>query len=209
MNRFERASRTTRRRSTVRAAGVLLLVAVLAGAAGGCSTTRGLSSTYRDPEIDLSLVQTVAVLPFVNLTADDKAGERVRDVFSTMMQATGAVYVVPPGEVAKALGRTRTASGSDPSPEEITAIGSSVKADVVVTGVVREYGQVRSGNSTANTIALSVKIFATESGKVIWSGASTAGGVTASDRFFGGGGEPMELVTEDALTDLIDQIFQQ
>jgi TolB-like protein len=207
MNRIERASRTTRRRTTVRAAGVILVVAVLAGAAGGCSTTRGLSSTYKDPEIDLSLVQTVAVLPFANLTADDKAGERVRDVFSTMMQATGAVYVVPPGEVAKAVGRARTGNANEPSPEEVTAIGSALKADVVVTGVVREYGQVRSGNSTANAIAVSVKIFATESGKVVWSGASTAGGVTASDRFFGGGGEPMELVTEDALTDLIDQIF--
>ena len=187
MNRRERASRTTRRRSTVRDAVAILLVAALAGAAGGCGTTRGLGSTYQDPEIDLSLVQTVAVLPFANLTADDKAGERVRDVFSTMMQATGAVYVVPPGEVAKALGRTRVGSANEPAPDEVIAVGSAVKADVVVTGVVREYGQVRSGNSTANAIALSVKIFATESGKVIWSGASTAGGVTASDRFFGGG----------------------
>ena len=207
MNRRERASRTTRRRSTARDAAAILLVAVLAGAAGGCGTTRGLGSTYQDPEIDLSLVQTVAVLPFANLTADDKAGERVRDVFSTMMQATGAVYVVPPGEVAKALGRTRVGSANEPAPDEVIAVGSAVKADVVVTGVVREYGQVRSGNSTANAIALSVKIFATESGKVIWSGASTAGGVTASDRFFGGGGDPMELVTEDALRDLIDRIY--
>lgn len=207
MNRNESASRTTRPRRRLRAAAALLLVAALVGAAGGCGTTRGLGSTYQDPEIDLSLVQTVAVLPFANLTADDKAGERVRDVFSTMMQATGAVYVVPPGEVAKALGRTRVGRSEEPSPEEVTAVGTAVKADVVVTGVVREYGQVRSGNSTANAIALSVKIFATESGKVIWSGSSTAGGVTASDRFFGGGGEPMELVTEDALSDLIDRIF--
>jgi hypothetical protein len=204
----ERTSRTTRRRSALREATAILIVAMLAGATAGCGTTRGLNSTYQDPAIDLSLVQTVAVLPFANLSADDKAGERVRDVFSTMMQATGAVYVVPPGEVAKAVGRARAGSGSEPAPEEIIAIGSSVKADVVVTGVVREYGQVRSGNSTANAIALSVKIFATESGKVIWSGASTAGGVTASDRFFGGGGEPMELVTEDALSDLIDRIFE-
>jgi TolB-like protein len=190
-----------------RAASGLLLLALLAGLAGGCSTTRGLESTYRDAEVDLSLVQTVAVMPFVNLSSDDRAGERVRDVFSTMLQATGAVYVVPPGEVAKAVGRVRVAKADEPTPEEVTAVGTALKADVLVTGVVREYGQVRSGNSTANAIALSVKLFATETGKVIWSGSSTAGGVTTSDRFFGGGGEPMELVTEDALRDLIDRIY--
>jgi hypothetical protein len=208
MNRKDRASRPADPRSITLLAVVVLVAVVLVGAAVGCGTTRGLNSTYKDPEIDLSLVQTVAVMPFANLTSDDKAGERVRDVFSTMLQATGAVYVVPPGEVAKALGRSKVARTDEPSPEEVTAVGSAVKADVVITGVVREYGQVRSGNSTANAIAISVKIFATESGKVVWSGSSTAGGVTASDRFFGGGGEPMELVTEDALRDLIDQIYQ-
>jgi TolB-like protein len=207
MIRRRSEGRKGHRNRFARAVALLLAGAVLAGLAGGCTTTRGLESTYADPEVDLSLVQTVAVMPFVNLTSDDRAGERVRDVFSTMLQATGAVYVVPPGEVTKAVNRLRVGKSDEPAPEDVTAIGSAVKADVVVTGVVREYGQVRSGNSTANAIAVSVKLFATESGKVIWSGASTAGGVTASDRFFGGGGEPMELVTEDALRDLIDRIY--
>lgn len=208
MNRFETTGRTGHQGRVVRAAVAALALGAIAVLAAGCGTTRGLNSVYKDPEIDLSLVQTVAVMPFDNLTSDDQAGERVRDVFSTMLQATGAVYVVPPGEVAKAVGRVRVAKTQEPAPEEVTAIGTAVKADVVITGVVREYGQVRSGNSTANAIAVSVKLFATESGKVIWSGSSTAGGVTASDRFFGGGGEPMELVTEDALRDLIDQIYK-
>jgi nitrogen regulatory protein PII len=175
MNRRRRVSSTTARRSRFRALAAVLLAAAVAGTVAGCGTTRGMNSTYRDPEIDLSLVQTVAVLPFDNLTSDDKAGERVRDVFSTMMQATGAVYVVPPGEVAKALGRARVQKFDEPTPEEVTAVGSAVKADVVITGVVREYGQVRSGNSTANAIAVGVKLFAWW---VDWQAARQGGDLT-------------------------------
>lgn len=207
MSRKSPAGLGTTRRGDVWPLLALLVLAANA-AAGGCGTTRGARAVYQDPEIDMSLVQKVAVLPFVNLSTDDKAGERVRDVFSTMLQATGAVYVVPPGEVAKAVGRARVTQAQEPTVEEAIAVGKAVEADVVVAGVVREYGQVRSGNSTANAISMSVKIFESETGRVVWSGSSTAGGVTASDRFFGGGGEPMELVTEDAVRDLIERIYQ-
>ena len=48
-----------------RAASGLLLLALLAGLPGGCSSTRGLESTDRDPEVDLSLVAGVAVGDYV------------------------------------------------------------------------------------------------------------------------------------------------
>jgi hypothetical protein len=48
----------------------------------------------------------------------------------------------------------------------------------------------------------------TETGTVVWSGASTQGGITLSDRMFGGGGEPMNKVTEKAVNDLLDQLFE-
>jgi hypothetical protein len=47
-----------------------------------------------------------------------------------------------------------------------------------------------------------------ETGTVVWSGASTKGGITLADRMFGGGGDPMNEVTEEAINDLLDQIFQ-
>ena len=186
----------------------LLAALMLAGlAAAGCSSTRGAKSTYSDAAVDLSLVQTVAVMPFTNLTSEEKAGERVRDVFSTMMQATGAVTVLPQGEVARAIVKSRPVKADEPSVEEIVALGKALKVDAVILGVLREYGQVRSGNSSANTIALAIKLYETESGKLLWSGSSTAGGITASDRLFGGGGEPMQLVTEDAVRDVLNRMF--
>jgi len=38
--------------------------------------------------------------------------------------------------------------------------------------------------------------------------SSTKGGITFGDRLFGGGGEPMNVVTERAADDIIDQLFK-
>jgi hypothetical protein len=49
----------------------------------------------------------------------------------------------------------------------------------------------------------------TGTGKVIWTGTSTKGGVTWGARLLGtGGGEPMNTVTEQAVDDLLQQLFQ-
>lgn len=191
----------------LQAVGVVAL-AVLLVVTGACGASRRSTGTYHDENMDFSLVQTVAVLPLANLTNNTTAGERVRDVFSTILQATGNVYVMPAGEVSRALARARVALPSQPTAEEAVALGKELKADVVITGTLREYGEVRSGNAMANTIALGLKMMETQTGKVVWSASSAKGGVTAGDRLFGGGGEPMNVVTEQAVRDLIDQLFE-
>jgi TolB-like protein len=171
----------------------------------GCATT---GTAYRDPNMDFGLVQTVAVMPFQNISRDNLAGDRVRDVFITMLQGAGAVYVVPPGEVARGISRAGIAVPSIPAPEEVVRFAGSVKADTVITGTVREYGEVRSGTSTANLISLSLQMMEAQTGKVVWSASSTKGGISTSDRLFGGGGEPMNRVTEMAIDDLLDKLFR-
>jgi hypothetical protein len=42
-----------------------------------------------------------------------------------------------------------------------------------------------------------------QTGKVVWTASSTRGGVNIWDRLFGGGGKPMNKVTEKAVDDLI------
>jgi hypothetical protein len=87
-------------------------------------------------------------------------------------------------------------------------LGKLVNADAVITGTVREYGEVRSGGSTGNLVALSLDLLEAETGKVVWSASSSRGGISAADRFFGGGGEPMNKVTEKVVRDLLDKLFR-
>lgn len=176
---------------------------VLAGTAG-CSA-RG--RRYLDPNMDFGAVRSVAVMPFANLTRETAAAERVRDVFATMLLSTGALSVVPIGEVQNAISTQGVATPAAPSTEAVTKLGRALKVDAIITGTVREYGEVRSGASSANVVSISVQMIETTSGKLVWSASSTRGGVSMADRLLGSSGTPMNQVTEEAVDDLIGQLF--
>ncbi len=183
----------------------LLVVAALALLAG-CA---GSGGNYHDPNMDFGSVKTVAVLPFTNLSRDSAGAERVRDVFVNMLLASGSIYVLPNGEVARGLNRLGVQNAANPSVEELTKLGSFLKCDAIIGGVVKEYGEVHSGNAAANVVSASVQMFESASGRVIWSASSTKGGISLTDRMFGGGGVPANDVTESLVNDLLDRRFKQ
>lgn len=171
-----------------------------------CSCS-GVGDRFHDPLMDFGSVKTVAILPFVNLSKEQAAAERVRDTFTTMLLADGSIYVVPPGETARGISRSGMATPSQPSPEEVKKFAGITQVDAVITGVVREYGEVRVASSSSNVISLSLQMLDKESGTVAWTGSTTRGGISFTDRLFGGGGQPMDEITRKACKDLIDRLF--
>ena len=191
------------------AKGVVMFLALVLGMAflAGCASTSTRSDVYHDPAMDFSALRRVAILPFVNLAQDPKGAERARDVFANALLATEAFYVLPSGEVFRGINRAGIVNRAAPSPEEVVRFAGIVKADAVITGVVREYGTVRSGSISANTISMSLNMLETQTGTVVWSAASTKGGINTWIRLFGGGGKPMNEVTRDAVEELLDSLF--
>lgn len=181
----------------------LLLLALI-----GCATPGGADASFHDPNMDFSLIQSLAVLPFGNLTPSARASDRVRDVFMTMLQSTEALYVIPPGEVARGISRIGLKDPTEPTAEEVIGLARNLEADVVLTGTVLEYGEVRSASASANVISVSVQMMEATTGRVVWSASATRGGIGASKRLFGGGGEPMNTVTSKAVEDLLNALFQ-
>jgi hypothetical protein len=171
-----------------------------------CATTT--TEIYRDPNMDFGAIQSIAVMPFVSLARDNIAAERVRDVFINDLLATGAVYVVPVGEVARGVARAEIANPAAPSPEEVVKLANIIKVQAVVTGVLKEYGEVRSGTTSANIISVSLQLMEAQTGRVVWSASSTEGGISILDRLFGGGGQPMDKITQKAVEDLINKLFK-
>lgn len=165
-------------------------------------------SDFTNQNMDFSAIQSVAVLPFQNLTSDDQAAERVRDSFMGMLLATEAFYVLPPGEVARGINRAGVRTPQTPTMDEVKSISTIIGVEAVITGVLREYGTVRSGATEANLVSLSLQMIETQTGSIIWSASSTKGGITMTDRLLGGGGKPMNVVTEQVVNDLLDKLFE-
>lgn len=166
-----------------------------------------VTDVFKDPRMDFGAVRNVAVVPFANLTRDQVVAERVRDVFINRLLSTEAVYVLPVGEVTRGVTKLEIQNASTPSPEDVVKIGALLKVDAVITGVVREYGEVRSGSSSANIISMSIQLLETGTGKVVWSASSTKGGISVWNRMFGGGGQPLNKVTEEAIDALFDKLL--
>ena len=183
----------------------LATFAVAAVVLAGCSKHR----TYHNPEMDFASLRTIAVLPFWNLSKDPQGGDRVRDVFTNALLATNAVYVVPTGEVARAVSRIGIASPATPASEDVVKLCAMLKADAVITGVLKEYGEVRTSSATANVVAVSLQMQEGSSGKIVWAGSSSKGGVGWGARLLGAtAGGPVNDVTEQAVDDLIAQLFK-
>lgn len=148
------------------------------------------ADTYRDPKMDFGSIYTVAVMPLTNLSKEQAAADRVRDVFVTMLLASGDVYVIPPGEVARGVALAGVPNPSAPSNDEAKKLGTVLKADAIITGVVREYGELRSGAAVANVLSVHFQMTEVQTGKVVWSVSSTKGGISFFDRLFGGAAIP-------------------
>src|SRR5579871_1815896 len=110
----------------------LLAAALLCGCASD-------GHKFHDRRMDFASVHTVAVLPFNNLSRDNLAGDRVRDVFASLLLATGAIYVLPQGEVARGLSRAGVANPAAPSKDEAIALGKALGAEAIIAGTLKEY----------------------------------------------------------------------
>jgi hypothetical protein len=164
---------------------------------------------YHNANMDFASVRTVAVMPFWNLSKEPQAADRVRDVLQNSLLATNAVYVIPTGEVSRAVTRLGIAVPVTPSPDEVVKLCAMLKADAVITGVLKEYGEIRTSSAASNIVAMSLQMQESSTGKIIWSGASTRGGVGWGARLLGStGGRPVNDVTEAAVDDLLDQLFK-
>jgi polysaccharide biosynthesis protein PelC len=183
-----------------------LTALAVAASLAACAGNPGVR--YQDANMDFGAVKTVAVMPFQNLARETTAAERVRDVFANMLLATGAMYVVPQGEVQRAISKGQIQAPTALSTEDAIKLGQMLKVDALITGVVREYGEIRTGNTSANVVALSVQMVETATGKVVWSASSTKGGLSVTDRLLGASGTPMNLVTEAAVDDLLNKLFR-
>jgi hypothetical protein len=183
------------------------LAIVAALAVTGCSARR--PSSYVNSQMDFGSIRAVAVLPFWNLSKDPQGSDRVRDVFQNALLATNGVYVVPTGEVARAVQRLNIQTPVTPTTDEVTKLAQLLKVDAVITGVLKEYGEVRTSSATSYVVSVSVQMQEGTTGKVIWAAAASRGGVGWGARLLGSsGGRPANEVTEQAVDDLLAQLFK-
>jgi TolB-like protein len=130
------------------------------------SRPRGLYGTGRP---------TIAVLPFVNQTNRRDAADAVALEVVRQLQMSGRFDVVEPGVVRSELLALRIILEGGASFDTTRVMGSSVHADILVSGYVRDYTDL-PGRSGPPRVEFSVYAVDRVSGDVVWWSNSRATG---------------------------------
>jgi len=154
----------------------ILIITIFIVAAVGCAGPR----SFVNPDTDWGFYQKIGVLPFVNLTSDRFAGEKVQSAFITELFISGKFEVVEPGEFNKKaieiLKASGAQSGQELSIDMIKNVGEKTQVQGVIEGIVKEYTTIRVGQADYPLISLDLRMIDVPTGTVIWMSSFTMKG---------------------------------
>jgi len=146
------------------APGAILLLLIVFGCGG--------PRTFLNANTDWTFYKQLGVLPFINLTTDRFAGEKVQSSFITELFLAEKFQVVEPGEFNSKVAQELKSSGAQPTQElsldQIKMIGQKMGVQGIIEGTVREYSMIRVGQVDYPVISLSVRMIDVPTGTVIW-----------------------------------------
>lgn len=184
---------------------ICTLLAAMVSVASGCAT--GTPTYHINPEVDLSYVKKVVVLPFENLTEDKFAGDIVRQIVMTEFLASGLVDVVVPGEAHEIMSSLGVKDISSLKTEEVREVGKKLNVQGVVFGSVEKFGDAKLGNITAPEVSVTIMMAETSSGAIAWSVTKTRLGASFFARHFGARAETLSETALEVVRDAIGTLY--
>jgi len=163
---------------------ILPLVILALFIISGCRSA-GAPTYHINEDIDFSFYKRVAVMPLNNLTSEKYAGEIVRQVVISEILASGLIDVVVPGEVMTAVNDLGIKDVASLNASQIQSLGSALGVEALVIGSVEEYGMVKSGNTTAPQVTITLMMADSGTGTIVWSITKSRGGASFMARHFG------------------------
>lgn len=170
---------------------LLLLCGILLCTHNGCAGKA--KSTFNREEADLSLVRTVAVLPFENNSGDKYAAERLRDLCISSILAAKLFDVVDKGIVDNVLKEEAVTEPGALGQQVIKRLGQQLNVQALLVGTVDSAGEVRRGSVVFPEVALTLRLLDTATGTILWNASGTRNGDSVARQLFG-------LKTDDAYT---------
>jgi len=172
---------------------ILTLMAML-----GCTSSRVPTQSFVREGANLSLLQTIAVLPFEG----SGRAPRVRELAMTQLLASGFFDVVDKGLVDVFLQQETLTPGAPIDEFTLRRLGESLGVQAVLLGSMEQVNQSR-GSAGFLEITMTMRLLKCDTGEVIWQASGMASGYSLADRLFGFA--PKD--TFDITMDLLDELF--
>lgn len=164
-----------------------------------CALALASCSTSAPKKFEIPGVRRAVVFPFDNLSSNqpNDAGRRLTGVFAAALYRTAGIEVVEPGEVERFIDEERIRGVDALNREVLASMGTRFNAQLIVIGVVNEFGLAQTGESVP-VIGLSIRIVEPRTGRLVWSCTRTREGNDSETVFQIG-----KIVSLARLTDVI------
>ncbi len=162
---------------------IVVLVSIAALFMGGCSSKEPESTVFIREGLDLNYVERVAVLPFENLTIDQFAGKRVRDMAFTEALASEKFDVVELGVVDAVLREMALSEDVPLDAPVLKILGKRLGVNAFLSGTVNS---LRGGGSSYQypEVSLTLHLIDIESAEVLWRSTAYKNGYSIWNRLF-------------------------
>jgi TolB-like protein len=146
----------------------------------------------------------VALLPFDNLSGREEQERLFTQTFLATLVGTQSCEVVDLGRAEALLERLRIRATGSLTPEQMSAVGESLKVSYVMLGSVLESGRVRTADGETPTVGASLRLVDAATGRIAWANVRVLTG-DERETVFGWG---RELSAERLLTKLADEMLR-
>jgi TolB-like protein len=180
---------------------LVLMLALLGGGCGGTGATK-----FLHPEFDFSFIESVAVVPFENLSGSQGSGAQATRYFVNSLLASDAFEVIEPGEVARALETQSLVRTAQLTEEQIISVGRELGVQGLFLGTVSESESLRSGSTTVSVVTVVVRLVETETGATVWSATNSEDSTGFWSSLFGTNQKSRSEVMRKCLADCLDTL---
>lgn len=149
-------------KSLVLKSGLLLLVLACFSCAGVQPRVQRLAS-LQEKEI-----KRAAVLPFLNSSDFNQGGTVVQRIFTSELDKTGGITVSREGDVRSIYRELHIFPYQMPGIEQRRILASRLRADILISGTVKEMEENSSGSFLNPFLALELQVYDGESGRTMW-----------------------------------------
>ena len=176
-----------------------VVVTLLAAASlTGCAS----NPQYFRADLELEQPATLAVMPLVNLSKYDEAGDVVLNSLLIQLLDIDFFQIVDPGLVDHAVLERRIRFTDRLPMATMQELGRALNAEYLLLGTVNEFDMITSRTETVPLVSISVRIVRSETGTIFWAATHTRRGDDAESVFGLGRIMTLEQLTAVAVKDI-------
>jgi hypothetical protein len=153
---------------------IIVLAIVMSICTTGCA--RKSMTGYLRPDVTISRVKSIAVIPFDNISEHPDAGKKVVNLLLTELVGTEMFRLADMGEVENSLRRLRIRTTAEIDLSKLQNLGEKLSVQAVIVGSVDEYELRQDRSGTVPVVAVSARMLDVQTGDILWTISHTHDG---------------------------------